>query len=509
MKSYDVYYLDNNGTHSFYDRFSNELYFISQEISFNDYIIDNSEQKNFIYNNRPIYVEKIANEIHSHQRSTDNEILNAISSTIANEISNEIDLVKLIKQGIIYLHGKQPTILKEYLEYKYKTTECLKYLVANSVILEGINFPIDTIFITSTYRLNAKDLNNLIGRVNRLNHVFQSSLSRLLSKVHFVESNEYSKSNMHNKMVLLRDHTFKDFNKNPLLEKYDVEKLKLQGEALEKRRIKDNNLLELTEFLLDENEQSFENQIKQYLIENNIDDLYYNLENVITAIINNIQSITNNNDVISIIYEVFIKNLENQITDFEIERLKNEKARNYYRNYLNVVQLMSLKNKIISTLEYFTKKALESDSFLYIGNSFGEIINPSPHYQNHESLQKVYVNLFGKSRQELANIALVKIKLEEDFVSYKLKRLITFLYDFEIITRDTYLNAIYGTNNEELINLTRVGLSPNIIKILKNNDQIKNIVQDSFGNYVANTKFRLFLENQSELFKFEVSKYIL
>lgn len=170
---------------------------------------------------------------------------------------------------------------------------------------------------------------------------------------------------------------------------------------------------------------------------------------------------------------------------------------------------MSLKNKIISTLEYFTKKALESDSFLYIGNSFGEIINPSPHYQNHESLQKVYVNLFGKSRQELANIALVKIKLEEDFVSYKLKRLITFLYDFEIITRDTYLNAIYGTNNEELINLTRVGLSPNIIKILKNNDQIKNIVQDSFGNYVANTKFRLFLENQSELFKFEVSKYIL
>jgi superfamily II DNA or RNA helicase len=511
LKAYDVFYLDKKGKLSLFNRFSDELYQVDKDIQFNDYIIGNAQEKNFIYNYRPRNVEQIAKKLSTSLEFLDNETLNSISSTIANEISEDIDLVELIKKGIIYLHGKQPTILKEYLEYQYKDIQNLKFIIANSVILEGINFPIDTLFITSTYGVNVKELNNLIGRVNRLNYVFQSSLSKLVSLIHFVDSVEFTdkRSDMSNKLSLLREHTFKDENKNPLLDNYNVEELKLTKEQLAKQKEKDGKLIECTEFLINENDTSLESRIKYSFIENNIDDFYWNMESVIPSIIENFKIISNRNDVISTIYEVFILNIENQIKDYEIERLKNETARNYYKNYIDIIQLLSLRDKLNSTLKYFVVKAQdENDSHLFIGNSFGEVINPSSKYRNNEYLQEVYVNLNGKNRQQLANISLVKIKLEEDFVSFKLKKLITFLYDFELITKKAYFLAVYGTDDENVINLTRIGLGPSIMRVLKENDQIQNISFDQNGNLISNDVFKTFLANQSELFKFEINKYV-
>lgn len=511
LKAYDVFYLDKKGKLSLYNRFSDELYQVDKNIQFNDYIIAKAQQKNFIYNYRPRNVEQIAKKLSLSFEIIGNETLNSISATISNEISEDIDLVELLKKGIIYLHGKQPTILKEYLEHQYKEVQELKFIIANSVILEGINFPIDTLFITSTYGLNVKDLNNLIGRVNRLNYVFQSSLSKLVSLIHFVDSIDFTdkRSDMSNKLSLLREHTFRDETKNPLLDNYNVEDLKLAKADLAKQIEKDSELIKFTEFLINENDASLESRIKYSFIENNIDDFYWNIEYVIPLIIKNFQIISNANDVISTIYEVFILNIENQIKDYEIERLKNEKARNYYKNYIDILQLLSLRDKINNTIKYFEVKARdEKDSYIFIGSSFGEVTNPSTKYKNNEYLQEVYVNLYGKNRQQLANISLVKIKLEEDFVSFKLKKLITFLYDFELITKRAYLLAVYGTEDENVINLTRIGLGPSITRVLKENNQIQNISFDQNGNLISNAEFRTFLANQTELFKFEINKYI-
>lgn len=511
LKAYEVFYLDKNKILHSYNRFSNELYQLSTNVDFIEHILINSQPKNFIYNYRPRNIESFAKRLSSSLEIINNESLNSISKTISNEISEDIDLVELVKKGIIYLHGKQPTILKEYLEHKYKSIQNLTFVIANSVILEGINFPIDTLFITSTYGLGVKDLNNLIGRVNRLNYVFSSSLSKLVSTIHFVDSVEFTdkRSKMSNKLPLLREHTFTDENKNPLMDNYNVEELKISKEEQLKQKEKNTKLLSFTEFLINEHDGSLASRIKHYFIENNIDDFYWNIEVVIPTIIENVNRISDKNNLILTIYEVFILNIEDQIKDFEIERLKNEKARNYYENYINFVQLLSLRDKIISTLKYFEVKSQSNgDSHLFIGGSFGEVINPSPKYQNYESLQKVYINLKGKSKQQLANIALIKIKLEEDFVSFKLKKLITFLYDFELIAKETYFIAVYGTSDEDLINMTRIGLSPSVTKKIRDSSQIDNISFDQNGNLISNDAFKAFLENQPELFKFEINKYI-
>ena len=69
--------------------------------------------------------------------------------------------------------------LKIFLEYKYRTVPELKYLVTNSVILEGVNLPISSLFVICGYALNEHELTNLIGRRNRLSDIFKESATSL------------------------------------------------------------------------------------------------------------------------------------------------------------------------------------------------------------------------------------------------------------------------------------------------------------------------------------------
>ena len=91
-----------------------------------------------------------------------------------------------MNKGLLFIHGKIPDLITEFIEHCFKNTSSLKYLIANSVILEGINLPIDRLFITNTRGLHGKELTNLIGRVNRLNYVFnEKNLSKLIPQIFF------------------------------------------------------------------------------------------------------------------------------------------------------------------------------------------------------------------------------------------------------------------------------------------------------------------------------------
>ncbi|WP_460546419.1 DEAD/DEAH box helicase, partial [Echinicola sediminis] len=121
LKAFDTFYLDKKGKLFSYNRYTDELYHLGSEIVFDDYIISNSKKKNFIYTYRPKIVEDIAEKINSKvNESIENSNLKRISNVISTEVSEDIDIVKYILNGIVYLHGKLPNILKEYLEYNYK-----------------------------------------------------------------------------------------------------------------------------------------------------------------------------------------------------------------------------------------------------------------------------------------------------------------------------------------------------------------------------------------------------
>lgn len=176
---------------------------------------------------------------------------------------------------------------------------------------------------------------------------------------------------------------------------------------------------------------------------------------------------------------------------------------------------MHLNQRIISTKEYFDKKAKTEDPYLFIGTSYGQLTSKeagkrSKYDEDAEKYDsEVYIDL-SDPKVDLINIAIVKLKIEEDFIGYKITQLISFLHDFKIIPNDYYLKITYGTTNNSIIDLVRFGLSVSTISELKKDNQISNIGLDNNGNLKAKniSVFKEYLSSKSELFKFEIEKYL-
>src|SRR5690606_3240070 len=99
---------------------------------------------------------------------------------------------------------------------------------------------IDSLYIMNTYSLGGKELTNLIGRVNRLNSIFTSQgnhLEKLIPPIHFINSEEFNGkgSKMLNKIKLLRGRIFDDTIKNPTMDQFDFDKLKVNNAQIQKK----------------------------------------------------------------------------------------------------------------------------------------------------------------------------------------------------------------------------------------------------------------------------------
>lgn len=522
LKSEEIYLFENNIIEK-YNRFTDEFYNLKTFNGFYKYIIENSEDKNFIYNNRPINVEKISLELSTNlnEIDIDSSILKIIE-TLKKEVHENFNAIKYIRKGVVYIHGMMPNLVKEYLEHQFKISERLKYIVANSVILEGINFPIDTLFISSTNYMQGKELTNLIGRVNRLNYIFNNNIHKLIPNIHFLNQEEFQgKYSMRKKIQLLRNSGFEDNIRNPLLSEYDIEKITFSStkeetkEQVKERRVKkDKEIYDLTEYLIKTSKvNTFEEQVKKYFIENSFDECYLQFEQIVIEISQKMLNLKyveafQKTNLIDKIYQIFIQDSEDYINDYEIERLKNEKARNYYLHYLTYTQKQSIKQNVIDTWKYFKTKSMQSDPYLFIGSSYGTEARLTNKYKNIEYTKAVYVNLKGKNDDVLINLAIVKLKIEENFVNYKLNKFIECLYDFNLISEDEYYLYIYGTNNHDLITYARLGINLNSVKKIHEDGQLENLTLDVNGNLTANDNFYRYLEMQDEFFKFEIHKYL-
>lgn len=544
FKSFELYYFDQNKSY-FFDRFMGETFDMNLDKNYFDYIIDNSLNKNFIYHLRPKLTEELAIELSDKMDLdlSENSSLKQVVQTLKKEVHSSFQMIKCIKKGVVYIHGKIPNIIKEYIEAKFKEIKEIKFIVANTVILEGINLPIETIFITtnkagkSNERLDLKNLINLIGRANRLNYVFDKSakdINALISKIYFLEHDYYhgkkgenNKNSIKHSLYKLNNNKLIDLIKNPILDTYDIDKLppfsgdtkEKKLENKEKHRKEDSNLLDYSEFVL-ESPKSENDRMKKYFIENSIEQYFRDLDNVIIVVLKNIQTYTfdDKDKIVDIIYEILIKDNVEQIKDFEVERLKNESARNYYNNFIEKTQKMHLNQRINLTLNHFKNKIVKNDPFLYIGSGYGEVTSKdagkqSKYDEDSENIKKwesnVYVNL-ETTEQDHVNLAIVKLKIEEDFVSYQLTLLIAFLYDFDIIPQDYYYYYIYGTTDEKTINLVRFGLTISVISKLKEDNQVDNLELDKNGNLKSKNEveFEKYLKKQPELFQFEIRKYL-
>lgn len=513
IKEPELYeYLDNGDSYK-YNRYFDELYKVSVGDSIEDYILKNSGHKNFIYLRAPRKVEEFSKFLTNSLKL--NPYLDELATIIAENVHEEFYCVEYIRKGLIYLHGRLPDFIKEFLEYKFKNDPNILYLVANSVVLEGVNFPIDTLFIANTYKMNLKDLNNLIGRVNRLNEVFSErneNLNRLCPKIHFLNNLYFSgkKARMYNKMKLLRNYFFEDEIKNPTLLKGPFDENFINN-PISNGGLLDNldelgfiKVKDIEDFLV-ANEDKEESYFLRVLLENNIHTCYSSFHEVFELLEKKLDSDDwNDLDLVDKVYFFFIQDMDYhlQLRMSNLLRFNRLKVREFYKKFIVDSHTLPLKAQINSMVDYFNYLK-RSDSYFYhkfyIGDGFGEISG------RNENGKKSYIDLSVKSYKELVNIAIIKLKNEGDFISFIFSNFVNVLYQIGVVSEREYNNFMYGTEVRENIELIKIGLSIPLINLLKNRDQIKNISIKN-GRLLFNNEFLSFYKGLDALKKFEISR---
>lgn len=152
-----------------YNRFIDSFFEIAKCSNMFEYIHSYKTDKTFCYLYAPRKIEEFTKKLAlTCEYLPEKDSIKEIVKNLSAYVHEEFYAIEYIKKGIVYLHGKMPDSIKEYLEYKYMQIPEIKFLVANKVVLEGMNFPIDSLFILNGTNLKGKELTNLIGRVNRL-----------------------------------------------------------------------------------------------------------------------------------------------------------------------------------------------------------------------------------------------------------------------------------------------------------------------------------------------------
>lgn len=508
IKEPELFEYCTNGTVQKYNRFTDMFFSVGYSETMFSYINQNATEKTFCYLYTPRKIELFAEEFSQLRDGIqESPAIKEVVNNLKEYVHDEFYAIDYIKKGIIYLHGKMPDNIKEYLEFKFSQIPELQFIIANKVILEGINLPITSLFILNGTNLFGKDLTNLIGRVNRLNLVFSQppKLGLLMPKIHFINSEKYNRrrGNFETKMRLLRSSIFKDSVKNPILENFDIEDRENEANADKCREIVENeNVFFAT---IDDPVQ----ELKRRMIALGMNTIYTISDDLCRNILGKIDRIKDHPKLhethfLERLRYLFIRHCDDSIKDDEFARLKNDKAIAYYKLFFEN-RRQSLKENVAKEVAYFQRRVAEGDSLMYIGESYGEQAYETYGRNAHHN---VYIDLSRKTNRQLVNIAIVKQKMEEDFVSFKLRMFFQLMLDYYILSDNEYYEILYGTTDMQKIYLVKTGLTINLINRLEKDDQLKNITFDRNGNIMTNKMFDTYLGGADDFYKYELSRFL-
>ena len=490
---------ESGGKSYFYNRFLNEFYFIKKYNNYWNYIKKVEKRKNFIFLKRPLSIEMFSKSYCRERENVSSIVLNEIIYNVKKYVHDDFFEVECLQHGFVYLHAKVPDQIKDYLLSKFAVVKEITTIVANSVILEGVNLPIDCLFVLSAYGVSRSQVINLIGRVNRLKYVFHNNknaselVDKLMPNVHFVETDVYSKKMALKNKIEELHKKFIDNVKNPLLESFDGDL-----DDPEIRKIRETNRL----FFLNKNK----NDVAQKFLVAGLDD-FFDVRKIdfdkFEHFINKCKddSAFKSRHHLDKVFIVFFENFETCAVDSEVKRLMNKEAVKYYKKFCDN-RNNQLRTRIENQVRYLMWMSQSEDPVIYIGAGFGEI-----ELYDGKGKGKLYLDLHNKTRKEIVNIAIIKQKIEDDFVSYKLSKFFQFLRDCELITDDEYALIRHGTKDESCLRLIKNGIPAHLVIRLKNDDQVKNLKIES-ENVIVTDNFVRYFNNLDDFNKFEIKKYI-
>jgi hypothetical protein len=507
LKILDIKFIDSEAKCYVYDKFVNRFFPLQQENTINEYVVKNSKEKNLHFLYKPRFIESYAGDLYDWLNKS-----GSVNENIPNEISQLIDeiksvihddykVAKFLKAGIVYLHGKLPDLIRNYLLKFVRESKHIKHFVANSVVLAGMNLPIDNLFYV-TGSADTNDMFNLFGRVNRLNEIFSSQnndLKKIFIPIHFLEVPKYpqlGKGSLKKRIEKLRAGT-KDVVKNPLLLNSNNSKNKDMADKIIKF---ENDVVATFDEPNDEAKllRAGAQQLLNYT-ESGMEKLISRMKNW------NEKSDTNN--FLDTIRKIFFEGFT-ETDDFEpeqnVQRLSDIEVVEYYDSFIKRKQY-PFPQRVDDLVKFWLNT---EGKLIYIGRQYGEVSYKTDGYKKSEN---VYVNLNDHlhDKEYLNNLAIIKLQIDDEFVDYEVMLLLNTLKEFKIISQDNLDLYFYGTNDRRELKLLKRGISHFMFNKIKVQNLLDDILFDKYDNPVANDKLRDFINQQNGIEKFELSEFFI
>ena len=477
IKTEKLYVAELRDTHAkefcLYDQFINKFYKIDELTTTSEwnFVNEHSGLKNIIYFNKPKDIESFVQiMISGRQEILDEKIFEACKN-IAEYVHPNYRLIECVKRGVIYHHGAVPEPIRMYIERLYAELNDIKYVVTSSTLLEGVNLPADKMFIMDNKKgqsnLSPSDFKNLIGRVCRFSQIFDrdtGSLTKLEPEIYLVVGRNFSVNANAKKFIQDSMYVEKKTNdelKNVLLEKTTInqdnkDKLENAQEFIENYEgdiVQDYSLRKVK---TEAGKICFMNNITEF-------DIFCHEENIeieSKKIKEKGRLIDDTNLLFDILNSMFFSIITD---DNNIKRFAYEEARRFYKMFLDWRISNTSFNQMISSFMRYWKSLIkdkDKDKLVFVGR-WGDTVR--------DGVKPLWTDISKKTEEQLINLAIVRIKEEQDFLDNVLLKYIEVLNDLELLEESLYLRIKYGTDDKKIITCTKNGISLSLAKQIVEN----------------------------------------
>lgn len=479
-----------------------------------------SRRKNIVYLNRPRDIEHVAGRMAMELPDLAGapEEVAMVVRAIADLLHKDYALLDCVRKGIVYHHGSMPDIVRLYVEHIFSSMDEFRYIIATSTLLEGVNLPADCMFILSNMKgrrsLTPAQFQNLVGRVCRFSEIFDQSSGdmALLEPPVFLVNGAYTRTGANLKKFLrdsaniakeIKDEVDNTFIK-PDNELSDQERQELEVgiEFLEniERHTVEGATVRYAES--DIGKHCFRNCVHEF-------DIFENEEALAAAAgeYEGVGPIDSTDELLDALVQIFILNIsftDRQEREYRaFLRLRERAARNFYSMFLSWrEQGSSYRRMIASFLDYWERIR---DPLIYVGSKWGEV------KRNEGDLVASYVDISEKSIAEQVNIAIKKIKEEQDFVDNILLKYVEVLNDLELLDKDFYQRIKYGTNSPTIITLLKNGFSIELARLISSRRYAQYVVINTETDEVkvsAKIEAAMDAAEENKVLQFEIRFHI-
>ncbi|MBN1636634.1 MAG: DEAD/DEAH box helicase [Deltaproteobacteria bacterium] len=468
---------DGEGARFYYDHFFDVFLDLESRPGNGDegLVFAYAKRKNIIYLNRPRDIENVAGCMAQElpDLADVSEEVAMVVRAISDLLHEDYALLNCVRKGLVYHHGSMPDIVRLYVEHIFSSMDEFRYIIATSTLLEGVNLPADCMFILSNMKgrrsLTPAQFQNLVGRVCRFSEIFNQSSGdmALLEPPVFLVNGAYTREGANLKKFLsdsakvtkaIKDEVDNTFIK-PDEELSDQERQKLE-DGLEFLENIERHTVEGATVRYSETEigkHCFRNSVHEF-------DIFENEAALAAAAAEyeRVDPIDDTDGLLDALTRIFILNIsftDRQERDYRaFLRLRERAARNFYSMFLSWrEQGSSYRRMIASFLGYWDGI---TDPIVYVGSKWGEV------KRNDGDMVASYVDISEKSIAERVNIAIKKIKEEQDFVDNILLKYVEVLNDLALLDEDFYQRIKYGTNNPTIITLLKNGFSIELARLI-------------------------------------------